>query len=437
MSSLDVLDHRIVESLYKDGVIQRVDLHYYLMDAILSRNVDLLITVTRIGLIDPSPHYRVLQSKRGFEILSAIDILARYPQDIETTYKLIHHSAIPFSSGQTDLEGLVRVGLRFFDSDVRHKCIKSAVEILTTVSGIDLSLVTNPQIRRAVIDTTLYLPNEYDHPIVAMATKSLLFRHYVYQIYRLDSLFPLPKLKAPPKPPRHRYPPITLHDAIIYGVGSFLSIRDLASLDALHLYPMVEAQYRIRLTEVLETIPMYPPAIEGLIRMRLINREDLSLLSRIGLLTRNVGLVVYINKVAHKIVRGEIERLIQTVPWGGMISITDLVISKLSLLKKRKVDLLTPILSYYDLTTSRLPLTNSNVSWKETLEYPAITNLEIASRNLALAESVITGAPYIATKLAVTNYVRGYTDTPPNDERKVLKYRLTRLRELYRRWGIP
>jgi hypothetical protein len=437
MSSLDVLDHRTVERLYKDGVIQRVDLHYYLIDAILSRNVDLLITVTRIGLIDPTPHYRILPHTRGVGILSAIDILARYPQDIETTYKLIRHSVIPFSSGQAELEGLVRVGLRFFDSEVRHKCIKSAVEILTTVSGIDLSLVMSPQIRRAVIDTTLHLPTECDHPIVSVASKSLLFRHYLYQIYRLDSLFPLPKLKAPPNPPRHRYPPISLHDTIIYGVGSFLSVKDLASLDLPCLYPMVEAQYRIRLTEVLETIPIYPPAIEGLIRMRLINSTDLSLLSRIGLLSRNVGLLVYINKIAPKIVSGEIERLTRTASWGSMISITDLMIAKLSLLKNRKVDLLTPILQYYDLTTSHLPLTNSNVSWQETLEYPAITNLEIASRNLALAESVITGAPYIATKLAITNYIRGYTDTPPNDERKVLKYRLTRLRELYRRWGIP
>jgi hypothetical protein len=433
MSLLDSLDRSTVEKLYKDGVIQNADLHYYLVDAILSRNVELLITISKIALIDLNRYYRAIPHVRGVEILSAVDILAKYPQDIVTTYTLIDHPTIPFSNGQTELEGLIRTGLRLFDPHVRHKCIKGAIDILTTVSGIDLSLVMSPPIRQAVT----YLSTECDHPIVTMATKSLLFRHYLHQLYRLDSLIPLPELKVPPSSTREHQPQLLHHDTFLYGVGSFLSVRDLTALSEPLLFPMIEVQYRIRITEVLETIPSYPRVIKRLVRMNLFNSSDLSLLTRIALLSRNIGLIASVNRISPRIVCQEIVQLSQTVPLTSMLSITDMMCAKFSLLKKRKIDLLTPILQHRELSSSHLPLTNSNVSWQETLEYPAITNLEIASRNLALAESVITGTPYITTKLAITNYVRGYIDTPPNDERKVLKYRLTRLRELYRRWGIP
>jgi hypothetical protein len=95
MSLLDSLDRSTVEKPYKDSVIQNADLHYCLVDAILSRNVELLITVSKIASIEPNRYYRAIPHVRGVEVLSAVDILAKYPQDIVTTYTLIEHPTIP------------------------------------------------------------------------------------------------------------------------------------------------------------------------------------------------------------------------------------------------------------------------------------------------------------------------------------------------------
>lgn len=415
MASFQELDHlediRGLEKLYSGDKLSKDDLRFFLLDAILSRNPFLFMAICHLGKIDPRPLYNQLSLLDNPDPLTGVDILYVVTQSIPKTYEFLT-CFLPPCTRHTEFEKIIEVGMRVV-GDTRQRLLSGAVTILQTSSGLNLRDVpqqANDILRGRNVDK-----------VTGVASRSLLFRHQLLQLLRLNCYLPIAKFGRYQKEFGTDF--IT-SDVFCLNVGSYLSIRDLMPLAPV-LRDMVEAQYRMRIEEVLSLLFLIPRLVRQLWEWELINQLDMELLIRQALLARNTNLMLTCMSLASPdLILKCINWVSVVVPSSSLLSLTDLA-ACLALYRKQgrespEVDL--------SLVESKLPLTNSNQTWFQTMRYPAITNLESMIRNLAYVQAANSQDNFHTLQY---NYRLAVHGGVVNHKPTVLNYRLTKLQQLF------